>query len=187
MTLRAAAGTPPSRRAFGDGRTLLHNLAMDTIEQGTAREHARPAAWRRRLAIVVALLAAATASCRSSLTAPTESVPFSHGDVRVGSGGTAASGDTLAVTYTGGFYDPSQPEDKGAQFDTSGGELFTFVLGSTQVIDGWNRGLEGMQVGGTRRLIVPPSLAYGAARHGVIPPNATLLFDVTLAANITHQ
>jgi FKBP-type peptidyl-prolyl cis-trans isomerase FkpA len=88
----------------------------------------------------------------------------------------------VRVNYTGWLYDLSRPEQKGQQFDSSAGrEPFEFLLGSGQVIPGWDRGVAGMKVGGQRRLIIPPDLAYGATgAGGVIPPNATLVFDVEL-------
>jgi FKBP-type peptidyl-prolyl cis-trans isomerase FkpA len=87
------------------------------------------------------------------------------------------------VEYTGWFFDASQTDSKGVQFDSSTGtEPFVFTLGAGQVISGWDEGLVGMRVGGLRRLIIPPSLAYGETRRGPIPPNATLLFEVDLTA-----
>jgi FKBP-type peptidyl-prolyl cis-trans isomerase FkpA len=107
---------------------------------------------------------------------------FTQTDLRVGSGAEAASGRRVRVNYTGWLYDLSRPEQKGQQFDSSAGrEPFEFLLGSGQVIPGWDRGVAGMKVGGQRRLIIPPDLAYGATgAGGVIPPNATLVFDVEL-------
>ena len=85
------------------------------------------------------------------------------------------------MNYTGWLYDASRPDQKGLQFDSSVGRTpFTFNLGSNQVIDGWDRGVVGMKVGGLRRLVIPPSLAYGGTRNGPIPPNATLVFDIEL-------
>jgi FKBP-type peptidyl-prolyl cis-trans isomerase FkpA len=91
------------------------------------------------------------------------------------------SGRELTVNYTGWFYGESRPEKKGPVFDTSAGsDPFIFTLGAGQVIAGWDQGLQGMRVGGVRRLVIPPSLAYGAFRNGPIPPNATLVFEVEL-------
>src|SRR5258708_16938209 len=135
------------------------------------------------LPVVVALATLSSLSsvaCIGSPTAATTSAPFSETDVTVGTGTAAASGNTLVVTYSGYLFDSSQPSSQGAQFDTSGS--FQFVLGKAQVIDGWDQGLVGMKVGGRRRLVIPPSLAYGDTRHGPIPPNATLLFDITLVS-----
>ena len=86
-----------------------------------------------------------------------------------------------AVNYTGWYYGESRPDKKGPVFDTNlGGEPFTFTLGVGEVIPGWDQGTFGMKVGGLRRLVVPPSLAYGAFRNGPIPPNATLVFEIEL-------
>jgi len=118
-------------------------------------------------------------ACGGSPTTP--SAPFSQTDVRVGTGASAASGNTLMVNYTGWFYDATKPEQKGAKFESSiGSTPLTFVLGAGQVIPGWDQGIPGMRVGGLRRLVIPPSLAYGPNRNGPIPPNATMVFDVEL-------
>jgi len=103
----------------------------------------------------------------------------------VGTGAAAANGQSLTVDYTGWLYDSTQPDEKGAVFDASGSTPFTFTLGNGSVIAGWDQGVVGMQVGGVRRLVIPPSLAYGAVRHGAIPPNATLLFEIHLTAIAT--
>jgi FKBP-type peptidyl-prolyl cis-trans isomerase FkpA len=118
----------------------------------------------------------------SSPTAPsTPGAPFSQTDLRVGTGAEAVAGRSLAVNYTGWLYDPGQAESKGRQFDSSvGRQPFVFRLGAGGVIRGWDQGLVGMRVGGARRLVIPPELAYGASGSGPIPPNATLVFDVEL-------
>ena len=122
-----------------------------------------------------------TAACGDSATAPAANAPFSQTDIRVGTGPAATSGSTIVVHYTGWLYDPTKTDDKGLQFETSvGGTPFEFVLGQGQVIAGWDRGLEGLRVGGLRRLIIPPSLGYCAVRQGRIPPNAGLVFEVEL-------
>ncbi len=85
--------------------------------------------------------------------------------------------------YTGWLYDPSTPDLKGRMFDTSKGRgPFEFVLGGGQVIPGWDQGFDGMKIGGRRRLTIPPHLAYGVdgAGNGIIPPNATLIFEMEL-------
>jgi FKBP-type peptidyl-prolyl cis-trans isomerase FkpA len=120
------------------------------------------------------------AACRTSLTSPSSAAPFTQTDLRVGTGASAAVGKTLSVNYTGWLYDAAAPNQKGPQFDASAGTPFSFVLGSGQVIAGWDRGVPGMQVGGLRRLVIPPSLAYGSSRRGIIPPNATLVFEIEL-------
>jgi FKBP-type peptidyl-prolyl cis-trans isomerase len=121
----------------------------------------------------------------SAPTAPsTGSAPFSQTDLTVGTGAEAAAGRTLSVNYSGWLYDPSRPEGKGQAFDSSIGRApFSFQLGAGQVIRGWDQGFVGMRVGGQRRLVIPPELAYGApGRPPAIPPNATLVFDVELLA-----
>jgi FKBP-type peptidyl-prolyl cis-trans isomerase FkpA len=119
--------------------------------------------------------------CGSSPTSPSNNAPFSQADLQVGTGATAVNGGTLTVHYTGWFYNTSAADHKGPQFETSrGGTAFTFTLGIGQVIPGWDRGVLGMKVGGVRSLVVPPSLAYGSSRNGIIPPNATLLFEIEL-------
>lgn len=128
-------------------------------------------------------LAAAAAGCDPSPSSPSPAVPFTQIDLRVGVGAEAATGSVLTVQYTGWLYDASLASSKGLVFDSSlGSPPFEFTLGAGQVIEGWEQGLVGMKVGGLRQLIIPPSLGYGESRNGVIPPNATLLFEVELIA-----
>ena len=104
-------------------------------------------------------------------------------DVLVGTGADATAGSNVSVHYTGWLYDPSAPNNKGKKFDSSldRGQPFGFPLGGGRVIRGWDEGVAGMKVGGKRTLIIPPEMGYGAnGAGGVIPPNATLLFDVEL-------
>ena len=129
----------------------------------------------------IALFAAAIGGCTESPTSPSNFAVFSQTDLRVGTGGDAVNGRNLTVHYTGWFYSDSATDKKGPQFETSlGGDPFIFTLGQGQVIEGWDRGAVGMKVGGRRRLIIPPSLAYGGVRNGPIPPNATLVFELEL-------
>lgn len=129
----------------------------------------------------VSLVCAAGTACAKAPTSPSNSAPFSETDLVVGTGATAATGMTLTVNYTGWLYDASAPDDKGAVFSSSVGQsTFSFTLGSGQVIAGWEQGVPGMQVGGIRRLVIPPSLGYGGSRSGIIPPNATLVFEIEL-------
>ena len=134
-------------------------------------------AWRF---VAPVALSAVVVGCNSP-TSPTASPGFIQTDLRMGTGAEAVAGSVVTVEYTGWFYDASKPDQKGVQFDTSTGrEALTFTVGAGQVIAGWDRGITGMRVGGMRRLVIPPSLAYGGTRVGLIPPNTTLLFDVEL-------
>jgi len=104
-------------------------------------------------------------------------------DGRAGTGAEAMTGRTVTVHYTGWLYDESRPERRGTKFDSSSdrNEPFSFTLGAGQVIQGWDEGVAGMKVGGQRTLTIPPHMGYGArGAGGVIPPNATLLFEVEL-------
>ena len=104
-------------------------------------------------------------------------------DVVVGQRAEATNGAKVTVHYTGWLYDQTSPAMKGKQFDSSrtAGQPFSFMLGQHQVIAGWDQGVLGMKVGGQRRLVIPASLAYGdRGAGGVIPPGATLVFDVEL-------
>lgn len=136
--------------------------------------------------IVLALLAltTATSGCTDAPASPTTTAAFSQTDLRVGIGADAVTGGVLQVAYTGWLYDAARPDLKGLQFDSSVGRTttFSFTLGAGQVIKGWDNGVAGMKVGGMRRLVVPPSLAYGGTRSTSIPPNATLVFDIELLA-----
>jgi FKBP-type peptidyl-prolyl cis-trans isomerase FkpA len=103
-------------------------------------------------------------------------------DLKVGTGAEARQGRRVSVHYTGWLYHPTKPEHKGRQFDSSRdrGQPYDLTLGQGEVIPGWDQGLLGMKVGGARRLVIPPALAYGSSGQGEIPPSATLVFDVEL-------
>jgi len=103
-------------------------------------------------------------------------------DVNTGTGAEAVAGKLVVVHYTGWLYDPAVPDGHGAKFDSSVGKsAFSFPLGGGRVIKGWDEGVAGMKVGGKRTLVIPPAMGYGErGAGGVIPPNATLLFDVEL-------
>jgi FKBP-type peptidyl-prolyl cis-trans isomerase FkpA len=130
--------------------------------------------------LLIIVLVALTAACGGTPTSASATPGYSQTDVRLGAGAEAVTGSALTVQYTGWLYDPSKTDQKGLQFDTSRGSTtaFSFTLGAGQVISGWDQGLSGVKVGGLRRLVIPPSLAYGTARNGPIPPNATLVFDI---------
>lgn len=103
-------------------------------------------------------------------------------DKVVGNGDAAHAGQDVSVHYTGWLF---YGGERGRKFDSSKdrGEPFAFALGAGQVIKGWDEGVQGMKVGGTRVLTIPPALGYGArGAGGVIPPNATLIFEVELLA-----
>jgi FKBP-type peptidyl-prolyl cis-trans isomerase FkpA len=135
---------------------------------------------KRLLPFLILLVAAACGGDDSPTgPSPTTSAPYSQTDLVVGTGTTAIVGSQITVAYTGWLHDSSKPDAKGTQFDTS--TSYQFRLGTGAVITGWDQGVAGMRVGGQRRLILPPELAYGSAgRSPRIPPNATLIFDITL-------
>jgi hypothetical protein len=113
----------------------------------------------------------------------TQPMPFQTTDTTAGGGAEAASGRRVVVHYTGWLYEPSAADKKGTKFDSSRdrNEPFEFNLGAGEVIRGWDEGVKGMKVGGKRVLTIPPDMGYGArGAGGVIPPNATLLFEVEL-------
>jgi FKBP-type peptidyl-prolyl cis-trans isomerase FkpA len=113
----------------------------------------------------------------------TENMPMQKIDLAPGSGAEIKSGQNALVHYTGWLYDAAAPENKGKKFDSSvdRNEPFEFPVGGGMVIKGWDEGVVGMKVGGKRRLVIPPDMGYGArGAGGVIPPGATLVFDVEL-------
>jgi FKBP-type peptidyl-prolyl cis-trans isomerase FkpA len=132
---------------------------------------------------------AAEAAAGAGATAP--AVPVADAgpqllieDLRAGIGELARSGTQLIVHYTGWLYEPGALGYRGRKFDSSRdrGQPFTFRMGEGRVIKGWEAGILGMQVGGLRRLVIPPEMAYGSRGfgNGLIPPNATLVFEVEL-------
>jgi FKBP-type peptidyl-prolyl cis-trans isomerase FkpA len=134
-------------------------------------------AW---LGVLIAL--AASTGCDFGQTSPTapdqSSVQYSQVDLTVGTGAVAVAGSTVSVQYGIWLYSGTAPDHKGTQLQPG---AFSFVLGSNQVIKGFDTGVTGMAVGGTRRVIVPPALAYGTTGNGQdIPPNAALVFDIAL-------
>jgi FKBP-type peptidyl-prolyl cis-trans isomerase len=134
-------------------------------------------------ALALALLAVVIPFARSN-AATNQVIEMPNGlkytDDKTGDGAAATAGKKVSVHYTGWLYNNGV---KGAKFDSSvdRGQPFQFTLGAHQVIAGWDEGVAGMKVGGKRTLIIPPELGYGArGAGGVIPPNATLMFDVEL-------
>ena len=114
------------------------------------------------------------------LTMTTTTSGLQYEDTVTGTGATAQAGQQVSVHYTGWLYNDGV---KGAKFDSSKdrNDPFEFGLGAGMVIKGWDEGVQGMQVGGTRVLVIPPQLGYGSrGAGGVIPPNATLMFEVEL-------
>lgn len=151
---------------------------------------ARFSALAAALWVAVSLTAAAEPPATPPVAAP-QPPPAPEATLLVtdlvkGVGDEALPGMTVVVHYTGWLYDPAAKDHHGRQFDSSRerGQPFSFPLGAGRVIRGWEQGIPGMKVGGTRRLVIPPELAYGekGAGRGVIPPDATLLFDVELLA-----
>jgi peptidylprolyl isomerase len=139
---------------------------------------------RLACAVVALAIIAAVAPFGRASAATNEVTEMPNGlkytDTKTGSGATATNGAKVSVHYTGWL---SNKGAKGAKFDSSvdRGQPFQFTLGAHQVIAGWDEGVAGMKVGGARTLIIPPELGYGArGAGGVIPPNATLIFDVEL-------
>ncbi len=127
------------------------------------------------------LLAAVAALFATSAQAQTKGLQMI--DHKIGTGETAVGGKTVIVHYTGWLFDAGAPDNKGKKFDSSRdrGDPFSFRLGASQVIAGWDQGVAGMKIGGQRTLTIPPELGYGTrGAGGVIPPGATLVFDVEL-------
>jgi FKBP-type peptidyl-prolyl cis-trans isomerase FkpA len=141
----------------------------------------------RHLLAAIACAAAAATLAQVPADAPLPEAPaVLVTDLVAGVGDEALPGMNLIVHYTGWLHDPAAKDMRGRKFDSSRdrGRPLSFQLGAGRVIRGWEQGLPGMKVGGTRRLVIPPSLAYGArgTGNGSIPPQATLVFDVELLA-----
>jgi peptidylprolyl isomerase len=145
----------PSRNAFGSGLT---NLVLV-------------------LTVAIFAFAGTAVAQETSVTTPSG---LKIEDSKVGDGAAPETGQICVMHYTGWLYENGQ---KGRKFDSSvdRGEPFEFPIGTGRVIKGWDEGVASMKVGGKRTLIIPPELGYGArGAGGVIPPNATLIFDVEL-------
>jgi peptidylprolyl isomerase len=131
------------------------------------------------IAVAVAGIAASAAPVRAQPVTTTSS-GLGVIDTKVGTGPSPKPGQTVVVHYTGWLYEGGK---RGKKFDSSvdRGQPFEFPLGKGQVIPGWDEGVATMKVGGKRTLIIPASLGYGSSgAGGVIPPNATLIFDIEL-------
>ena len=163
--------------AAGCSRKQESGEAAATQTQDAPADTGHPAATQSTAS---AQTGTAEPGAAASSTAPAK---LTMTDIKTGTGPAIKSGQTAVVHYTGWLYSDSSPENKGQKFDSSRdrNEPFSFPLGGGQVIQGWDQGVTGMQVGGQRRLVIPPDLGYGASgAGGVIPPNATLVFDVEL-------
>jgi peptidylprolyl isomerase len=146
--------------------------------------------FSRRLALATAfaattavftgvLVLSESANAQQTVTTPSG---LKYIDTKVGTGPSPKTGQTCVMHYTGWLYEGGK---KGAKFDSSvdRGQPFEFPIGTGRVIKGWDEGVATINVGGKRTLIIPPELGYGArGAGGVIPPNATLMFDVELLA-----
>jgi FKBP-type peptidyl-prolyl cis-trans isomerase FkpA len=141
----------------------------------------------RTLSLVV--LAGVLAACsggKPAPAAPSSGVSSMQSiELNAGTGEGVTAGKIAVVQYTGWLYEASAKDHKGKQFDSSrtGGQPFKFPVGTGQVIKGWDQGVLGMKVGESRRLIIPADLAYGdSGAGGIIPPGASLVFDIDLVA-----
>jgi FKBP-type peptidyl-prolyl cis-trans isomerase len=137
-----------------------------------------------RVVIPALLLAAACGRGRSDdALSQTTLTRLETSDLKMGTGAEARPGRRVAVHYTGWLYHPTNPDHKGRRFDSSRNrnQTFDLTIGAGEVIPGWDEGIAGMKVGGLRRLVIPPAMAYGPRGAGDdIPPNATLVFDIEL-------
>ena len=131
------------------------------------------------------------AACNAPVPPPGGSVAdLERIDTLAGTGAVATSGSDVTVHYTGWLYDEKAPQRRGLKFDSSvdRGQPFTFLLGAGQVIRGWDDGVAGMKVGGKRTLLIPADLGYGSnGAGGVLPPGASLVFDVELLDVKPHE
>jgi FKBP-type peptidyl-prolyl cis-trans isomerase len=131
------------------------------------------------VSLVVSAGLLALAACGYIPTEP--SLPFARVDLRVGTGAEVTTGRTVVVHLDGWIHNPDRAEQKGIQFTTTaGGQPIFFTVGAGDVLTGLNLGLVGMREGGLRRLVLPPTLAYGSTGFGIIPPYSNLIFEVDL-------
>ena len=140
---------------------------------------------RRKFCATLSLLMLAACTGKPSAAPPSAVSSLQILELQPGAGAPIAAGQNAVVQYTGWLYEAAAPDNKGKQFDSSrnSGQPFRFVVGAGQVIKGWDQGVVGMKAGGRRRLVIPADLAYGdRGAGGLIPPGATLVFDVDLVA-----
>ena len=150
----------------------------------------RPRAWRALAPLACALLLAGCGApdgevedTRAGAAADADIDGLRVQTLEPGEGDTIEAGQVAVVDYTGWLYDPEAPDARGRRFDSSldRGEPFRFTVGAGEVIAGWDQGVAGMRPGERRELVIPPDMGYGSrGAGGVIPPNAVLLFEVTL-------
>jgi peptidylprolyl isomerase len=144
------------------------------------REFSRRSALAVLAATTGVLALSESADAQNAVTTPSG---LRYIDVKVGTGASPKTGQTCVMHYTGWLYDEHAKDHHGKKFDSSvdRNEPFEFQIGRGMVIKGWDEGVASMKAGGKRTLIIPPQLGYGArGAGGVIPPNATLVFDVEL-------
>jgi len=174
------------------GLTPLPSIAQ-ALTMSTALLFSRCLAFASAAAaILLAPSGIALAQTPGAMSTPPESkmdakiTQLQKTDTLVGTGAEATPGKIAVVHYTGWLYEPGSADKKGRKFDSSvdRGSPFSFPLGGGRVIRGWDEGVAGMRVGGRRTLVIPPEMAYGnrGAGGGVIPPDATLIFEVELVA-----
>ena len=166
----------------GKSLALATTAALAALLMAACSRSEKPASEAAPAPAAEVAAAEATTAPATPTPSGSETMDLQKTDLAPGTGAEISSGQTALVHYTGWLYDAAAPENKGKQFDSSvGGEPFEFPLGAGRVIAGWDQGVVGMKVGGKRRLVIPPVMGYGErGAGGVIPPNATLVFDVEL-------
>lgn len=184
-TATAEAAKPADTTAATAEAAKPADTAAPTAEATKpADAAAQPAADAAATAQTSSTVAATEAATAPVAAGSSNITSLQSTDVKAGTGAEAVAGKAVSVHYTGWLYDEKAADKHGAQFDSSHDRdaPFEFTLGGGQVIQGWDQGVVGMKVGGQRTLIIPASLAYGeiGAGGGLIPPNASLVFDVEL-------
>jgi FKBP-type peptidyl-prolyl cis-trans isomerase len=165
-------------------RLLRHQAVLARFQAGAETVNG----GRRRPLMACALMCCAVLAAAQEPAAPPvpPEEPLVVKDLVTGIGNEARPGMVVVVHYVGWLYDASAKDHRGRQFDNSRErrQPLSFPLGAGHVIKGWDRGVAGMRVGGLRRLVIPPALAYGSRNigNGLIPPGSTLVFDVELLA-----